>query len=119
MWSWNNCYIVTEELKKSLVQSRFTGFEFMEMEVTKAECFNENYQLKKNLPKFFWLKITGEKGIDDLYISENDCLMTDFQLTKLISDKFNHTNLDIDKEEDKEQHDLLRRLLERAKRRNG
>ena len=38
------CYIVTEELKKYLAQSHFTGFELMEMEVTKAECFNENYQ---------------------------------------------------------------------------
>lgn len=54
-----------------------------------------------------------------MYISENDFLMTDFQFTKIILDKFSHTYLDVDKEEDTEQQDLLKRLLERAKQRNG
>ena len=112
------CYIVTEELKDSMENTSFTGYEFKEMEVTKAEYFNDNYQLKKDLPKFFWLKVIGREGIDDMYISNNDYLMSDFQFTRFISEKFNHKYLDIDKEEDTEQQELLKKLLERAQQRN-
>jgi hypothetical protein len=112
------CFIVTQELKKVLEISEFTGFEFSEMQVTKDEYFKDNYQLKRALPKFYWMKIIGEKGIDDLYISEDSCLMSDSRFTELILKKFNHSYLDIDKEEDSEQQKLLQKLLERAKKRN-
>ena len=113
------CYIVTEELKIALENSDFTGYELAEMEVTRDEYFANNYQLKKALPKFYWLKIKGQKQIDDLYISENDDLMSDSRFTELILNKFSHSYLDVDKEEDAEQQDLLKRLLERAKQRNS
>jgi len=58
--------LVSNELKIGLENSNFTGFQFHEMEVTKAQYFNDNYQLNKELPKFYWMKIIGEKGLDDM-----------------------------------------------------
>ena len=113
------CFIVTEELKKGLENSEFNGFEIAEMEVTQDEYFSNNYQLKKPLPKFYWLKIIGKKDADDFYLSEKDYLMSSGELTNFIKENYCHTYLDINKEEDTEQQGLLKKLLERAKQRKN
>ena len=71
------CYIVTESIKRNLETSAFTGFEFDNMEVTKGEYFLNNYQLKKNVPEFYWMKIIGKEGSDDLFLDDNLLLSID------------------------------------------
>ena len=71
------CYIVTESVKIDLEKSVFTGFEFDNMEVTKGEYFLNNYQLKKNVPEFYFMKIIGKEGSDDLFLDDNLLLSID------------------------------------------
>jgi len=68
------CYIVTEKLKKLLDTSNFKGFDTSEMEVTRAEYFDDNYHQNKPLPKFYWLQINGIKNTADIYVDENNNL---------------------------------------------
>jgi hypothetical protein len=65
------CYIVTEKLKKLLDANSFKGFNISEMEVTKAEYFDDNYHQNKPLPKFYWLQINGGKNTADVYIDDS------------------------------------------------
>jgi len=67
-------YIVTENLKNGLQSHKFNGFQFDDIEVTKGEHFEDNFQLDISLPKFYWMKITGKKDDDDLYISPDKFL---------------------------------------------
>lgn len=113
------CYIATEQLKNALESSEYTGFEFAEMVVRKGEYFKDNYHLKKSLPKFYWMKIIGKENIDDLYISDKGYLMSDSNAIEFIRKDFNHKYLDVDLEEDVEQQEFLKNLLERAKQRNN
>lgn len=57
-------FIVTERLKDALLEISPTGVEFASMTTSKSEQFEEMYPNKK-LPKFVWLKITGQGGVDD------------------------------------------------------
>lgn len=57
-------FIVTERLKNALIGVSPTGVEFATMTTSKSEQF-EHFYPNKQLPKFIWLKITGQAGIDD------------------------------------------------------
>lgn len=48
-------YIITERLKKGLQATDFKGFKINNLELTTDEYFFEHYQLKKEIPKFYWL----------------------------------------------------------------
>ncbi|GLU40012.1 hypothetical protein [Pseudomonas sp. NBRC 100443] len=64
------CFIVSENLKNQLEKSALTGFKFDVVEITKSENFNELYK-EKNLPKFYWLKVTGKAGQQDFGIADD------------------------------------------------
>lgn len=64
------CYIITEELARSLTQTRLSGYKLARCEVTKSETFNELYP-NRTLPFFVWLKVVGESGIDDFGIGND------------------------------------------------
>lgn len=69
------CFIITEALKSGLEKRKFTGYESInEIEVKKAEYFKDNYQLAKDVPKFYWLKINGTPFKDDFSISNDNAL---------------------------------------------
>lgn len=57
-------YIVTKRLKDALLEINPTGVEFAEMTTSKSEQFEEIYP-NRQLPEFFWLKISGRAGVAD------------------------------------------------------
>ena len=108
-------YIVTKNLKEALEKSKFSGFEFKKMEVSKAEYFEDNYQLDIELPKFYWMVAVGAFGNGDVVLSSKDELFISERLLNFLKEKFITKIMDIDPEQDSEQEDILKKLLERAK----
>lgn len=72
------CHIVSESLAKEIESAELTGYMFDDVEISKSEQFEDLYP-GKELPKFYWLKVSGIAGKDDFGISE------DYRLT--ISEK--------------------------------
>ena len=64
------CYLVTEELAQSISHSKLSGYELADCKITKSEAFDELYPNKK-LPKFLWLQVVGEAGVDDFGIGKD------------------------------------------------
>lgn len=110
----SNCYIVTKPLKEALEKSDFTGFEFSEMEVTKDEYFDNNFQLKRELPSFYWMKIIGDKDKEDMYMYSLDLYCSDSFLD-FLRNKFQIKYLDVDPIHDKETDDFIMSLINKNK----
>lgn len=91
---------VTENLKKGLESSLFTGYVFKNVTLTKDIYFEDNYHLDIPLPTFYWMKVLGEKGKDDLYI-DNFELYASTRIIKFLKDNYKVDNMDIDPERDK------------------
>jgi hypothetical protein len=88
-------FIVTETLKNGLENSNFTGYKIQNLKLTKDENFEDNYQLDKKLPNFFWLVINGKKDINDFYIDETLSLNVSEKLFSFFK-KYNLNNCVID-----------------------
>lgn len=110
----NSCYIITEQLKNELDNTEYTGFEFDDIEITLGEYFKENYNLKKDLPNFYWLKVIGKKDVDDLYIGEDSMLYVSNVFLDFLIKKFSVNYLEIEPERD-EFDDLLDRMIAESK----
>ena len=108
------CLIVSETLKTALQVSGFSGYEFAEMEVTKGEYFDNNYRLKKTLPKFHRMVITGRDKIDDLFIGDDFMLFISDILLDYIKENFSVKYMEIDPGRD-EFDDLLDRMIANRK----
>lgn len=85
------CHIVTEGLKNDLANSKYTGFHFEEMELTKDFYFDDNYQLDKEVPVFYRLHVTGIENKDDVHISD-DYLYISERLLSYIQHNFSIKN---------------------------
>lgn len=78
------CFIVTDRLRSVIQESARTGYEFATVEVTTSELFRELYP-DRELPKFWWLKISGKPGVDDFGLSPDhrlvvkDAVLADIQ----------------------------------------
>ena len=103
-------YIVTDALKKGLEESNFSGFKFAEMEITKSEYFDDNYQLKKELPNFYWMKIIGQLDIDEILIGNNKELFIKPKLVEFIKKKYNVKFMEVNPERN-EFDDLLDNMI--------
>jgi len=110
--NFNNC-IVTEQLKTRLEKDCFTGFEFAKMKVTKDEYFDDNYQLDNPLPKFFWMKITGQRNSDDIFFENYDLYVSERMLLFLQND-FSVNNMEINPTKS-ELHSFILELIEKDK----
>ncbi len=64
------CFLVTEDVKKKIIESDFSGMTFDHAEVTTSELFEE-MQPDQKLPPFVWLKVNGEAGHDDFGIAKD------------------------------------------------
>jgi len=67
-------FVVTDRLRSVIEQSASTGYEFAPVEVTTSEQFDELYP-DRELPNFWWLKIIGKPGVDDLGLSSDHRLV--------------------------------------------
>lgn len=108
------CYIITENLKKALENSSYKGFEIKEMEVTKAEYFDDNYHQNKPLPKFYWLQINGKRNISDIYINENNNLNIGDNFLSFLQKNATLSYLDIEPERN-EFDDMLDQMISESK----
>ena len=88
------CYIITEQLKKKLEASEPLGCGFDNVEITKSEQFGILYP-SREIPKFYWLRIHGKAGIDDLGISDDNMLVVSERILRLMS-QFHLNNCDIE-----------------------
>jgi len=77
------CFIVTEILMRSLLDSEFTGFHFDDLEVTTDQYFEDNYNLDKDLPDFYWMKVNGVENRDDVFIDSDHLYLSDKLLNSL------------------------------------
>ncbi|HWX43221.1 MAG TPA: hypothetical protein VN345_18890 [Blastocatellia bacterium] len=77
-------YIVTDRLKDKLQKSDATGYELDRVEVTKSEFFKDMYPKAPPLPRFHWLKITGQAGLDDFGMATNHRLVVSERILRLL-----------------------------------
>ena len=88
-------FLVTERLRKCLVEFAGTGYIFDKVRVTKSEEFRltiaERPTAFPPLPKFHWLKITGVARQNDFGLGENwDLIVSEPALSVLKSCQFVH-----------------------------
>lgn len=105
-------YVVSERLKTFLEQSDFTGFEIKPMEITKSEYFEDNYNLDVPLPKFYWMKITGQINKDDFYLEGKIDLYSSEKMLVKLKEIFSLNNLEVDPVKDEELDAFLDQLME-------
>ncbi len=73
------CYIVTERLRALIDCAVYSGYEFSDVLISTSEQFKELYPERKLLT-FYWLKVTGQPGVDDFGISSNHALIVSSQV---------------------------------------
>jgi len=100
-------YLVTQELRKALEDIETSGCEFDDATVTESDAYAEHtsHLTNNSLPRFYWLKIIGKAGKDDIgraepglsiVVSErvfnelrkfglNDCIIYDWPTGKQIA----------------------------------
>jgi len=64
------CFVISEKLKIELEEHSLSGFSLDDVEITKSEKFTDLHP-NKDLPTFYWLKISGKAGKDDFGIAED------------------------------------------------
>ncbi|RXM40438.1 hypothetical protein BOQ62_05560 [Chryseobacterium sp. CH21] len=67
------CYIVTEKLRTGIEHEKLTGISFDDVILSQSETFLELHS-NKELPNFFWAKISGESYRDDFFITKKNDL---------------------------------------------
>lgn len=84
------------------------------MEVSKSECFEDNYNLDKALPKFYWLKVNGQVEKSNLYVGREKKLYASERFVKFVTENFTTKYLDIEPERN-EFDDLLDQMIAKSK----
>lgn len=64
------CFIIVGDAKKSIEKECLSGIFFEDVFITKSEFFEEMYP-RRELPKFYWAKITGRAGVNDIGLSND------------------------------------------------
>lgn len=64
------CLIIVEDAKKSIEKECLSGVVFEDVFITRSEFFEEIYP-RRELPKFYWAKITGRAGVNDFGLSND------------------------------------------------
>jgi len=77
------CFIVTARVKDALIGLGASGCTFDSVEVSKSPTFEELYP-DRQLPPFFWLKVHGRAGADDLGLSEDHRLVASKRVLDLL-----------------------------------
>jgi hypothetical protein len=78
------CFIVTEKLRSLIASNSPSGCEFDEVEISTSDEFNQLYP-DRRLPSFYWLKVTGQPGIDDFGISKDYTLIVSSRILEVMS----------------------------------
>lgn len=87
------CFIVTRPLANEIRQTRPTGVELANVEISKSPQFEELFP-GKSLPEFRWLKVFGTPGKDDFGISGDYRLVVSERILNLLK-RFGLSHCDI------------------------
>lgn len=77
------CFIVTENLKKTMEDYHGTGYSFSDVIISKSEVFLEEFP-GMELPPFAWLKIHGIAMVDDVGVGPKGTLVVSEEMLKEI-----------------------------------
>jgi hypothetical protein len=77
------CFIVTERLRDALQQAHVTGASFDDVTVTTSETFRELYP-NRVLPRFFWMKVDGQAGVDGVGIGADHRLVVSDEVLAIL-----------------------------------
>jgi hypothetical protein len=86
-------FIVTNRLKLSLEKEELTGIRFEDVDIFTSEQFKELYG-EKQLPKFYWMQITGYPGKNDFSMSPKHRLVVSSKALSLLN-KFQLSSADL------------------------
>ena len=78
------CFIVTENLKKAILEAALTGVDFDYVKVSASYEFKQLYP-EAVLPTFNWMKIFGKAGQNDFGISDKLLLIISEKAYNLLS----------------------------------
>jgi len=88
------CFVVSEKLKIELEEHSLSGFSLDDVEITKSEKFTDLHP-NKDLPTFYWLKISGKAGKDDFGIAEDFRLViSEKTLSIFKKNKIDHADIE-------------------------
>lgn len=104
--------IVTEKLRHSLEENKFSGFHFDDIEVTFDTYFEHNYQLDIPIPKFYWMKVSGVEHVDDVIVKDYELYLSE-RIFDFLSKKHSIKNLTVNYKSSLE--DFILGLVERDK----
>lgn len=69
------CFVVAKTLAERLTAAGVTGFRLADVEVTADEQDEELMGESAPLPEFWWLQVTGQRGVDDFGLTDNASLV--------------------------------------------
>lgn len=61
-------YIVTERLAAEIKEAALSGVQFDQVEISKSDEF-EAFQPGQHLPKFLWMRVVGQPGKGDFWMT--------------------------------------------------
>lgn len=88
------CYLITESLKQKIETLKPSGCRFDNVEITQSDQFAMLYP-QKDIPNFFWLRIHGKAGVDDLGVSDDNMLIVSERILSVMKN-FHLNNCDIE-----------------------
>jgi hypothetical protein len=91
----SNCYLITEDLKKSREFSGLSGIlSYEPIDIELSQTFNNLYPNKK-LPKIYRIIINGVKGIDDFWMLDYYKLVISEKALNILK-KYNISDMEIE-----------------------
>ena len=78
------CFIVTENLKESILKTGLSGVVFDDVKITTSFEFRQLYP-NLVLPRFNWMKVSGQAGKDDFGVSGEFRLIVSEEAYNLLS----------------------------------
>lgn len=94
-------------MKYKLANTSLSGFEFAEFKQSFDQYFVDNFQLKIEVPNFYWIKIIGKENENDFFINNDKNLMVSAACLKFLKENANIENSQIDIFEDADMGDLF------------
>jgi hypothetical protein len=112
------CFVVAEPLANRIREARLTGCSFDVVEVSKSAEFRA-FTKAPVLPRFLWLKVDGQPGMDDLGLGESSRLIVSERALAVIKE-YPLNNCDIyDADKVPSFEERQRQIVEDAYRRMG
>ncbi len=87
------CFIVTARVRDALLGLGASGCTFDTVEISRSDTFEELYP-DRMLPPFYWLKVQGRAGVDDVGLSDDNRLVVSKRVLDLLR-AFDLANCDI------------------------